>query len=201
MSEQPTTAYPGLGVDTGTGAGSTRPQRRPLTWNSGTDVGLLLLRFGVGGVLFAHGAQKVFGLWGGPGITEFARSLAALGYQQATTLSWVTGVGELVLGACVVLGVLTPLAAAGLLAIMINAVLVKVGNGFFVTGHAGGNAVELSLVLGLGSACLVFTGPGRIALDNGRTWHRRPGSWGVLALVLGIAVAVLVFVLLRGPGR
>jgi putative oxidoreductase len=45
----------------------------------------------------------------------------------------------------------------------------------------------------------VFTGPGRIALDNGRAWHRRPVSWGVLALVIGIAAAVLVYVLLRRP--
>ena len=54
-------------------------------------------------------------------------------------------------------------------------------------------------MLGLGAACLVLTGPGRIALDNGRAWHRRPASWGVLALVIGVAAAVLVYVLLRRP--
>ena len=54
-------------------------------------------------------------------------------------------------------------------------------------------------MLGLGAACLVFTGPGRIALDNGRAWHRRPASWGVLALVIGVAAAVLVYILLRRP--
>ena len=97
------------------------------------------------------------------------------------------------------LGLLTPLAAAAVLAIMINAVLLKLANGFFVTGPPGRDAVEYSLVLGLGAACLVLTGPGRIALDNGRAWHRRPASWGVLALVIGVAAAVLVYVLLRRP--
>ena len=171
MTGEPTTAYPGFGnygPAGSTAPSDTRPTRRPLAWNGGTDIGLLLLRLGIGGVVFAHGAQKVFGLWGGTGIAGFATNLEGLGYQQATTLSWLTGVTELVAGAFLVLGLLTPLAAAAVLAIMINAVLLKLGNGFFVTGPKGSDAIELSLVLGLGAACLVLTGPGRIALDNGR---------------------------------
>ncbi len=193
MTEQPTSIIPG------SGATPTRPTRRELAWNGGADFGLLLLRFAVGGVIFAHGAQKVFGIWGGPGIGAFAQMLAGYGYQQSGTLSWVTGIAELVAGAFVVLGVVTPLAAAALLAIMINAVLVKLGNGFFVSSAAGSGAVEFDVVLGLASAAIVLTGPGRIALDNGRAWHRRPAPWGVLALVIGVAVAVLVRVLLRQP--
>jgi putative oxidoreductase len=202
MTGEPTTAYPGFGNYGPAGStepSDTRPTRRPLAWNGGTDIGLLLLRLGIGGVVFAHGAQKVFGLWGGTGIAGFATNLEGLGYQQATTLSWLTGVTELIAGAFLVLGLLTPLAAAAVLAIMINAVLLKLGNGFFVTGPKGSDAIEFSGLLGLGAACLVLTGPGRIALDNGRAWHRRPASWGVLALVIGVAAAVLVYVLLRRP--
>ncbi len=199
MTEQPTTSYPGFGNYGSTTPSDTRPTRRPLAWNGGTDIGLLLLRLGIGGAVFAHGAQKVFGLWGGPGIAGFATHLTGFGYQQATTLSWVTGVTELVAGAFLIVGLFTPLAAAAVLAIMINAVLLKLGNGFFVTGPRGGDAIEYSGVLGLGAACLVLTGPGRVALDNGRAWHRRPASWGVLALVIGVAAAVLVYVLLRRP--
>ncbi|MBV9920083.1 MAG: DoxX family protein [Pseudonocardia sp.] len=202
MTEQPTTSYPGFGNYGSTGSAEpsdTRPNRRPLAWNGGTDIGLLLLRLGIGGAVFAHGAQKVFGLWGGPGIAGFATNLAGFGYQQAMTLSWVAGVTELIAGAFLLVGLFTPLAAAAVLAIMINAVLLKLGNGFFVNGPLGGDAVEYSAVLGLGAACLVLTGPGRIALDNGRAWHRRPASWGVLALVIGVAAAVLVYVLLRRP--
>ena len=202
MTGEPTTSYPGYGTYGPAGStapSDTRPTRRPLAWNGGTDIGLLLLRLGIGGVVLAHGAQKVFGLGGGTGIAGFATNLEGLGYQQATTLSWVTGVTELVAGAFLVLGLFTPLAAAAVLAIMINAVLLKLGNGFFVSGPRASDAVELSLVLGLGAACLVLTGPGRIALDNGRPWHRRPASWGVLALVIGVAAAVLVYILLRRP--
>ena len=96
-------------------------------------------------------------------------------------------------------GLFTPLAAAAALAIMINAVLLKLGQRVLVNGPLGGDAVEYSAVLGLGAACLVLTGPGRIAPDNGRAWHRRPWFLGVLALVIGVAAAVLVYVLLRRP--
>jgi putative oxidoreductase len=200
MSDQPTSILPGSG-SSGFGAtdpAATRPNLRPLTWNGGTDFGLLLLRFAVGGTFFAHGMQKVFGMWGGPGVGGFARSLEGFGYQQATTMAWVGGIAELVAGAFVVLGVVTPFAAGGLLAIKINAVLLKMGGGFFIAS-AGADAVELDVVLGLSAAALVLTGPGRIALDNGRAWHRRPASWGVLGLVFGVAVGVLVYLLLRTP--
>jgi putative oxidoreductase len=199
MTDQPTSILPGSGRS-GFGAqesSSTRPTLRPLVWNGGTDIGLLILRFAVGGTFFAHGMQKVFGMWGGPGVAEFARTLDRYGYQQSTTLSWVTGITELVAGAFVVLGVLTPLAAAALLAIKINTVLLKMANGFFIASVAGANAVELDVVLGLAAAAIIFTGPGHIALDNGRAWHRRPASWGALALVVGVAAAVLVYVMLR----
>jgi putative oxidoreductase len=200
MSDQPTSVVPGFnGFGETEPAAKTLPTRRPLMWNGGTDIGLLLLRFAVGGTFFAHGMQKVFGMWGGPGVAGFARSLEGFGYEQATTLSWVGGIAELVAGAFVVLGLVTPLAAAALLAIKINAVLVKMGSGFFIASAAGADAVELDVVLGLAAAALVLTGPGRVALDNGRSWHRRPLSWGLLSLVVGVAVGVLVYMLLRAP--
>jgi putative oxidoreductase len=117
------------------------------------------------------------------------------GYTNATTLAWVVGLAELVFGGFVVLGVLTPFAASGLLAIKINAVLLKAAGGFFIASPAGANAVEFDVVLGLGAAALVFTGPGRIALDRG-PWHTRP-AWGVLCILIGVAAGLLVFFLLR----
>lgn len=191
MSDQPTSVFPPDGLE----PPRTRPTRRPLEWNGGTDAGLLLLRFAVGGTFFAHGMQKVFGLWGGPGIGGFAQVLEGYGFAEPVVLAWVTGLTELVAGAFVVLGVGTPLAAAGLLAIMVNAVLLDAGGGFFEASAGGG--VELEVVLGLAAAALVLTGAGRIALERGRTWNRRPAAWGVLALVIGVAAALLVFVLLR----
>src|SRR6185436_2439939 len=124
-------------------------------------------------------------------------TLDGFGYSNTGVLVWVASVGELAAGAAVVLGLLTPLAAAGLVAIAINAVLLNAHNGFFISGPPGAGAVEFDVVLGLAAAALVLTGPGRIALDNGRTWQRRPAPWGVLCLVLGVAAGLVVFFLLR----
>jgi putative oxidoreductase len=197
MSNQPTSILPGAGGFGSSEPAKTLPNRRPLAWNPGTDAGLLLLRFAVGGTFFAHGMQIVSGLWGGQGIDGFARTLEGFGYQQPVVLAWVAGITAVAGGALVVLGFLTPLAAAGLLGLMINSVSIKLGNGFFIASPAGANAVELDVVLGLAAAALALTGAGRIAVDKGRTWNLRPAPWGVLALIIGVAAAVLVLVLLR----
>ena len=207
MSDQQTSLFDsdpgasGSGSGFGLGGATTqpldRPKRRELTWNPSADLGLLLLRFAVGGVFFAHGMQHVFGLWGGVGMTGLRNALTAFGFRNVNVLAWVTALTELVGGAAVVLGLFTPLAAAGLLALMINAVLLKAVNGFFIAGPPGAASVELEVVLGLGAAALVLTGAGRIALENGRTWNRRPAPWGVLFLIIGVAAALLVFFLLR----
>lgn len=207
MSDQPTSLFdsgsgpagsvPGSGLGGATTQPLDGPKRRELTWNRSTDLGLVLLRFAVGGVIFAHGMQHVFGLWGGIGLSGLSNALTVFGFRNVGVLVWVTALTELVGGAAVVLGLFTPLAATGLLALMINAVLLKATNGFFVAGPPGAGAVELEVVLGLGAAALVLTGAGRIALENGRTWNRRPAPWGVLFLIIGVAVALLVFFLLR----
>jgi putative oxidoreductase len=208
MSDSPTSLFstgpgPGSAGAAGSGLGGSntqpleRPKRRELTWNPGTDLGLLLLRFAIGGVFLAHGAQKVFGLWGGAGIGAFRTALDGFGYSNTGVLAWIAAVGEMVGGAAVVLGVLTPVAAAGLLAISLNIVLLNAHNGFFISGPPGAESVELDVLLGVGAAALVLAGPGRIALDNGRTWQRRPAPWGVLFLVVGVAAGLLVYFLLR----
>src|SRR5690554_6140606 len=127
MSDQPTSILPGAGGFGPSEPAPTRPNRRPLAWNPGTDIGLLVLRFGVGGTFFAHGMQIVTGMWGGQGIVAFAGALEGFGYQQAPVLAWVAGLTALIGGALLVLGFLTPIAAAGLLGLMINSVAVKLG--------------------------------------------------------------------------
>jgi putative oxidoreductase len=187
--------------DLGTLGGSQppeeRPDRRPVSWTGGADLGMLLLRLGVGGLFFAHGMQKVFGMWGGLGLSATTDIVSAHGFtSQASTLAWLLGGGELILGAMIVLGLLTPFAAAGLLAIKIVAVVVKWGTVPFYAAAAP-NALELDVLLGLGAAALLFTGAGRIALDRGRTWQRRPLPWASLCLIIGVGVALAVLLGLR----
>ncbi len=161
-------------------------------WNASVDIGLLVLRLVLGGTFVGHGLQKVFGLFDGPGIDGFAQALDGLGFRATTVLAWVTGLTELVGGALVLLGATTPLAAAGLLGVMINVVLLKFDNGFFAPA-----GFELDFALGGLAAGLILTGAGRLALDSTLPLFRRPGASGPIFLAVGVAVALLVHFLLR----
>jgi putative oxidoreductase len=165
-----------------------------LGWNSGADLGLLLMRVVAGGVFAAHGAQKVFGWWSGPGLDGFASNLGDLGYKQTDIVSAATGFTELVGGVLLVLGLFTPLAAAGLVAVAVNAVWVKWGNGLFLPD--GG--FEAELALGALAAGLTLTGPGRAALDYGRVWFRHPVVTGWFFLLVGAGAGVLARLLFHG---
>ncbi|HVW40483.1 MAG TPA: DoxX family protein [Amycolatopsis sp.] len=162
-------------------------------WHGGLDFGLLILRIVLGGTLGAHGLQKVFGLFDGPGIGEFARILGDQGYtSQTTVLAWVGGVTEIAGGALLILGLFTPVAAGALLAISANAVYLTHTEGFFQHGEQG---YEYHVALAGIALALLFTGPGRISFDVNTPWRRRPVPWGIVFVILAAAaVAVLVSV-------
>jgi len=167
-------------------------ERRKFGWTAGPDLGLLGLRAVLGGIFVLHGLQKVFGLFGGPGIDGFAKSLESMGYRESVVLAWVTGVTELAGGGLVVLGLFTPLAAAGLLAVMANVIALKYKGGFF-----GPKGVELELALAGMAFAALFAGPGRAALDYNRSWFRHPLAAGFIALLLGGGGAAVTFFVFR----
>lgn len=159
-------------------------------WHSGLSFGLLILRLVLGGTLGAHGLQKVFGLFGGPGISEFSRILGDQGYtSQLTTLSWVGGITEIAAGGLLILGLFTPAAAAALLAVTANAVYLEYQSGFFL---GQGNGFEYHLVLAGIALTLLFTGPGGVSIDTNTPWRRRPVPYGIVGLVLAAAAVVAV---------
>lgn len=166
--------------------------RRKFGWTAGPDIGLLGLRAVLGGIFVLHGLQKVFGLFGGPGITGFAQSLEKMGYRESVVLAWVTGITELAGGGLLVLGLFTPLAAAGLLAVMANVIALQYKGGFF-----GPNGVELELALAGMAFTALFAGPGRAALDYNRSWFRHPLAAGFIALVIGAGGAAVTYFVFR----
>jgi putative oxidoreductase len=167
-------------------------ERKKFGWTAGPDLGLLGLRAVLGGIFVLHGLQKVFGLFGGPGIDGFAKSLESMGYRESVVLAWVTGVTELAGGSLLVLGLFTPLAAAGLLAVMANVIALKYKGGFF-----GPKGVELELALAGMAFAALFAGPGRAALDYNRSWFRHPLAAGFIALLLGGGAAAVTFFVFR----
>ncbi|MFW0791920.1 DoxX family protein [Gordonia sp. CPCC 205333] len=169
------------------------------------DAGLLLLRVAVGLIAMAHGVQKLLGWWSGPGLNGFEDFLLnadnpAIGFapQAAHTLSIVGPIVETGAGALLVLGLLTPLAASGLLGTMIIAATYRVTLHGSFSFFAMADGVEYELLLVICAAALILTGPGRIALDSRWGWSKRP-MWGSLAfLVIGIAGAITAWIVFNG---
>lgn len=163
-------------------------------------LGLLVLRLGLGVVLGAHGLQKLFGWWGGSGVTGFRNSLSDVGYQHADLLAYVSAGGEVVAGVLLVLGLFTPVAGAGALAFLINGLLASVSarphtrtfSFFLPEGH------EYQISLIAMAAAVILCGPGRYGLDARRGWAHRPFIGSFVALLAGIAAGVGVWVALNG---
>lgn len=167
---------------------------RPFGWNAGTDLGLLILRLALGGTFAAHGAQTLGILPGSAtGPDAFAQSLQQDGFRESALLSLITGGTQLGSGALLILGLFTPLAAAGVLGLMISAVALQVPGPFFLAD--GG--YEFVGMLGAMALGLLFTGPGRVALDKGRAWFRRPMISGSICMVIAAAAAAAVLLLFR----
>ncbi|MGT2526675.1 DoxX family protein [Streptomyces nojiriensis] len=152
------------------------------------DLGLLGLRLAAGGVLIAHGTQKLFGWFGGGGIDGTARAMEHMGFTPGRESAIAAGLGEAGGGALLVLGLATPAAGAAAAGAMAGAVSVHAPAGFF----AQGGGFEYPAFLGSVAACLGVTGPGRISLDH-VSGHRldRPAFIAV-AFALSAAAATVV---------
>ena len=96
------------------------------------DIGLLLLRLTTGLTVAAHGAQKLFGWFGGPGLDGTAQFFAALGVGPGRRHALLAASVEIGAGLFLTLGLVTPFPAAAIITMMlVGAVSVHVKNGFF----------------------------------------------------------------------
>ncbi|MFD3499101.1 DoxX family protein [Streptomyces sp. NPDC058676] len=126
------------------------------------DLGLLLLRLGAGGVLAAHGTQKLFGWFGGHGLEGTGQFFESVGYAPGKPSAAAAGLAEAGGGTLLALGLATPAAGAAAAGAMAGAAAVHTPNGFF--NQSGG--YEYAASLGLTAAGLAVTGPGRLSLDH-----------------------------------
>jgi putative oxidoreductase len=152
------------------------------------DIGLLLLRLTVGLTLAAHGTQKLFGWFGGPGLNATGQFFEMIGFLPGRRQALLAGLAETGGGLLLAVGLVTPVAAAIVFSVMlVAAVSVHIKKGFFITN--GG--YEYTLVLGVSGLTLAFTGPGGLSFDALLGYSRNGTVWGLAALLVGVVGAVV----------
>jgi putative oxidoreductase len=126
------------------------------------DSGLLLARVVLGGLMAAHGSQKLLGWFGGYGIAGTAGFFEQIGFRPGRLFATTAAVTEIASGALLALGLFGPVAGALIVSVMIvAAITVHWPHGVF----AATNGIEVPLLYGVGAAALTLTGPGAYSLD------------------------------------
>ncbi len=133
-----------------------------MTDQTAADLALAILRCAVGAVMLAHGVNHVVG---GGKIAGTARWFESMGMRHPRLQAWMASVTEIGAGVALVLGLATPLGAAGVVGVMAVAWIINHrGNGFFIFRPGEGwEYVMILLVTGLALGAL---GPGRWSLDE-----------------------------------
>ncbi len=145
-----------------------------------TDLAIALVRAVVGLVIAAHGAQKVLGVWGGPGLEGWTQGVTRMGLRPPVFWAWVSAFAELAGGIAFALGFLLPVVAAAL-TIQMGVAIARAhwGKGFWNT--KGG--IEFPFTLGAIAAINGVADPGAYSLDR---------ALGLPAMGAGVYAGVLV---------
>lgn len=125
-------------------------------------IGVLIARLVVGLLMAAHGTQKLFGWFGGYGLSATGEFFGQLGFRPGRLFATAAAIGEFTSGLLIAAGFLGPVGPAILLAVMVVAAIsVHWQNGLF----ASTNGIELPLLYGTGAVGLALSGPGRYSID------------------------------------
>jgi putative oxidoreductase len=164
------------------------------------DIALLALRLVVGLLMAGHGAQKLFGSFGGHGLAGTAGFFDSLGMKPGRRNAIAAGVCEFAGGLMLALGLVTPLAATLVIAVMVVAILtVHAKNGIWVTESGFEyNAVLIAVCFALAGA-----GPGEISLDDALGWMPdiTGTGWAFAALAAGTLGGLGAILSARGTAR
>ncbi len=122
----------------------------------------LVIRVPLGIILLAHGAQKLFGWFGGYGLEGTGQWLASVGFEPGFVMALLAGSAEFFGGLALILGLLTRPAAIVTAFTMLMAMTVHIGNGLFVSN----NGYEFALILLAASVSLAISGAGKLSVDS-----------------------------------
>jgi putative oxidoreductase len=161
------------------------------------DLALLLLRAATGIVMLAHGINHVFR---GGKIAGTGRWFESLGMKPGVLHAWLASLTELAIGPLLIVGLLTPVAAAGVVGVMVVAwVTNHLRNGFFI--FRPGEGYEYVMTLTFVGIALGALGAGAWSLDNAIGIFDPPGNEGLLisAGAGGLGAAALLATFWRPP--
>lgn len=131
--------------------------------SSNAGIAALALRVPVGIIFAAHGAQKLFGWFGGYGLEGTGGWMDSIGLSPGIVMAFLAGAAEFFGGIALVLGLLTRPAALSLAFAMVVAIFaVHIQNGLFMAN----NGYEFGLALLAASVSLMFSGAGKASVDN-----------------------------------
>jgi len=146
-------------------------------------LGLLILRLVVGLTMAAHGAQKLFGWFGGYGLQGTGGFLEKLGFVPGRRNALFAGLAEFLGGLLFALGLATPLAAMLIISVMFVAVAtVHAKNGYFNSNQG----FEYNLTLAVVALSVAIIGAGPLSLDGALGIRDAGWVWGLAALGAGI---------------
>jgi putative oxidoreductase len=158
------------------------------------NLGLLVIRAAVGLLLVGHGSQKLFGWFGGHGPEGTGASFESLGLRPGRRMAVLAGVSEIAGGGLLTAGLVTPLGAALLSAVMLTAIWTVHGtNGLWIT--EGG--FEYNLVLMAAAFGVSAAGPGEWSLDHVLGLDIAGVGWAFAALAVGAVGAIAAIALAR----
>jgi putative oxidoreductase len=159
-------------------------------------IGMLILRLVVGPTMAAHGAQKLFGWFGGYGLNGTGGFLEQLGFFPGRRNALFAGLAELGGGLLLAIGLATPLAAALIISVMFVAIAtVHVKHGFFNSNQG----YEYPLTLAAAALSVAVTGAGAVSVDAALHLHDAGPVWGVVALLVGLVGGAVQLASRRQP--
>ena len=153
------------------------------------NFGLFVLRLVVGGLFIGHGTQKLFGWFQGHGLEGTGGFFESLGYKPGKHMAALAGLSESGAGAMLILGFLTPLAAAMIIGVMMNAMIAVHADKGIWNSNGG---VELPLVYATIAAMFALAGPGSWSVDNAIGVTFFGVVWGLVTISVALITGVIV---------
>ena len=172
---------------------ATETTEEPKPARRGTmDFGLLFVRLALSVYLLVAGASTFFKLGGNEGLAGLESEYGE--YAMSAALAIGVPTVQLIAGAFLLLGLVTPLAAMfGLIVTGFDAIHGLNASGDGLDVFAWNESVWLGLVLFVIAVALQFTGPGFISLDFNRSWTRRPLATSWVFVIIGVAALVAIW--------